>query len=124
MEFSRQEYQSGWPFPSPRDVSDPGIKPSLLHCSKILYCLSQQGSLIYVGSLSKPVRLTLLLVQSKMFPLLKHTYNYKDQIKHKPFLFWILPEESLLKEAKHILEKENQHASSRMRELRSEINVF
>ena len=25
--FSRQEYQSGWPFPSPGDLPDPGIKP-------------------------------------------------------------------------------------------------
>ena len=27
MGFSRQEYWSGFPFPSPRDLSDPGIKP-------------------------------------------------------------------------------------------------
>ena len=27
MEFSRQEYWSGLPFPSPRDLPDPGIKP-------------------------------------------------------------------------------------------------
>ena len=27
MEFSRQEYQSGLPFPSPADLPDPGIKP-------------------------------------------------------------------------------------------------
>ena len=26
MGFSRQEYQSGLPFTSPRDLSDPGIK--------------------------------------------------------------------------------------------------
>ena len=26
MEFSRQEYWSGLPFPSPRDLSDPGIE--------------------------------------------------------------------------------------------------
>ena len=25
--FSRQEYWSGWPFPSPGDLPDPGIKP-------------------------------------------------------------------------------------------------
>ena len=29
MEFSRQEYQSGLPFPSPRDLPDPGIEPGL-----------------------------------------------------------------------------------------------
>ena len=27
MEFSRQEYQSGLPFPSPGDLPDPGIEP-------------------------------------------------------------------------------------------------
>ena len=27
MRFSRQEYWSGLPFPSPGDLSDPGIKP-------------------------------------------------------------------------------------------------
>ena len=29
--FSRQEYWSGLPFPSPGDLPDPGIEPSLLH---------------------------------------------------------------------------------------------
>ena len=27
MEFSRQEYQSGLPFPPPGDLLDPGIEP-------------------------------------------------------------------------------------------------
>ena len=27
MEFSRQEYWSGLPFPSPQDLPDPGIEP-------------------------------------------------------------------------------------------------
>ena len=27
MAFSRQEYWSGMPFPSPRDLPDPGIEP-------------------------------------------------------------------------------------------------
>ena len=27
MGFSRQEYRSGLPFPSPEDLPDPGIKP-------------------------------------------------------------------------------------------------
>ena len=27
MEFSRQEYWSGWPFPPPGDLPDPGIEP-------------------------------------------------------------------------------------------------
>ena len=40
MGFSRQEYWSGLPFPSPGDLPDPGIEPGLLHCRKILYQLS------------------------------------------------------------------------------------
>ena len=35
---------NGLPFPSPEDLPDPGIEPSLLHCRQILYCLSHQGS--------------------------------------------------------------------------------
>ena len=27
MEFSKQEYQSGLPFPSPGELSDPGMEP-------------------------------------------------------------------------------------------------
>ena len=30
MEFSRQEYCSGLPFPSPGDLPDPGIEPASL----------------------------------------------------------------------------------------------
>ena len=30
MGFSRQEYWSGLPFPSPGDLPDPGIEPGLL----------------------------------------------------------------------------------------------
>ena len=41
MEFSRKEYWSGLLFPSPGDLSDPGIKPP--HCRQILYRLSQDG---------------------------------------------------------------------------------
>ena len=31
-EFSRQEYWSGLPFCSPRDLPNPGIEPNLPHC--------------------------------------------------------------------------------------------
>ena len=45
MEFSREEYWSGLPFPSPGDFPDPGkSNPGLLHCRYILYHLSYQGS--------------------------------------------------------------------------------
>ena len=40
MEFFRQEYWSGLPFPSPGDLPNPGIEPRSLHCRQILYWLS------------------------------------------------------------------------------------
>ena len=44
MGFSRQEYWSGLPFPSPGDLSDPGIEPRSPAFQAILYHLSHQGS--------------------------------------------------------------------------------
>ena len=43
MEFSRQEYWRRYPFPSPGDLPDPRIEPSLLHSKQILDHLSLQG---------------------------------------------------------------------------------
>ena len=53
MEFSKPEYWSGWPFPSPGDLPSPGVElrifpsqgsnPGLLHCKWILYQLSYKG---------------------------------------------------------------------------------
>ena len=42
--FSRQEYWSGLPFPSPGDLPDPGIEPTSPYCRQILYHLIHQGS--------------------------------------------------------------------------------
>ena len=44
MEFSRPEYWSGLPFPSPGDLSNPGIELGLLHYRRILYQMSHKGS--------------------------------------------------------------------------------
>ena len=44
MAFSKQEYWSGLPFPSPGDLPHPGINSGLLHCGWILFQLSYQGS--------------------------------------------------------------------------------
>ena len=41
MEFSRQEYWSGLPFPSPGIFPTQGSNPGLLHCRQMLYHLSQ-----------------------------------------------------------------------------------
>ena len=42
MGFSRQEYWSGLPFPSPGDLPNPGIKPRSPYCRQTLYHLSHQ----------------------------------------------------------------------------------
>ena len=39
MEFSRQEYWSGLPFPSPGNLPEPGSILGLLHCRQSLYQL-------------------------------------------------------------------------------------
>ena len=44
MEFSRPEYWSGSPLPSPGDRLTQGSNPGLPHCRQILYQLSQKGS--------------------------------------------------------------------------------
>ena len=41
MGFSRQEYWSGLPFPSPGHLPDPGSNLSLPHCRQPLYHLSR-----------------------------------------------------------------------------------
>ena len=45
MGFSKQEYWSGLPFPSPEDPPNPGIEPGFPHCRQTLYHLSHQGNL-------------------------------------------------------------------------------
>ena len=42
--FSRQDYWSGLPYPSPWIFPTQGLNPGLLHCKWILHCLSHQGS--------------------------------------------------------------------------------
>ena len=52
MEFSRQEYWGGLPFPSSGDLPDPEIEPRSPALQQTLYCLSHQGSPAVVQGLS------------------------------------------------------------------------
>ena len=45
MEFSRQEYWGGLPFPSPGDLPNPGIEPGSPELQQILYHVSHQASI-------------------------------------------------------------------------------
>ena len=47
-DFSRQEYWSGLPFPSPGDLPNPGIKPGFLALQADSFPSEPQGSPVYV----------------------------------------------------------------------------
>ena len=82
MEFSRQEYWSGLPFPPPRDLPTQGLNRSLLH---LLYWqvhslpLSHQGSPI--------MRHTVLFIIADFFSWL---HILQTEILMFSFLSWIL----------------------------------
>ena len=73
-EFSRQEYRSGWPFPSPGDLSDPGIKPGSPALQADFFYLY----LLYKGSPQKTL-FKILLEEEKML-------NFKISLDADSFL--------------------------------------
>ena len=79
MGFCRQEYWSGWPFPSPGDLPDPGIEPR----SPAL-----QADALPSESPGKPLsNFILCLLNIKMCPRFFHL----KQVNKKIFLFHIHP---------------------------------
>ena len=61
MEFSRQEYWNGLPFPSPGDLPNPGINPSLPHCRQMLYRVDHNKLWKIFKEMGIPDHLTCLL---------------------------------------------------------------
>ena len=56
MEFFRQEYQSGLPFPSPGDLPNPGIEPGSPALQADALPSEPQGSpIIVLGGVSKNI---------------------------------------------------------------------
>ena len=49
MEFSRPEYWSGQPFPSPGDLPTQRSNPGLWHCRQILYQLSYIKQILHAS---------------------------------------------------------------------------
>ena len=47
MEFSRQEYWSGLPFPSPRDLLDPGFKLTSPALAGRFFTTGPPGKILY-----------------------------------------------------------------------------
>jgi len=50
MGFSRQEYWSGLPFPSPGDLPDPGIKPGSPALQAYSLLFEPQGRFPHIGN--------------------------------------------------------------------------
>ena len=47
IKFSRQEYWSGLPFPSPGDLPDPGIEPVSPALARGFYTIAPPGKMVY-----------------------------------------------------------------------------
>ena len=91
MEFSRQEYWSRLPFPSPGDLPDPGIEPACL----MSHLHWQAGSLPLAPSGKPPVRLIVLdyeclgsiiiarmMIQGTATPMLNRRVHIKQREEH------------------------------------------
>ena len=78
MGFPRQEYWSGVPFLPPGDLSTQGLKlhlPCLLHCRRILYPLSHQGSPSRCIHQSNEVYDLISIITNQMMIDLIYTYQ-------------------------------------------------
>ena len=54
MEFSRQEYWSGLPFPPPVDLPHPGIEPTSLALAGGFFTTSATREVLYVNDSHQP----------------------------------------------------------------------
>ena len=63
MEFSKQEYWSGWPFPFPGDPPNPGIKPVSLAYPSLV------GRFFTTEPLGKPRNIGYLYIKKEIGPL-------------------------------------------------------
>ena len=79
VEFSRQEYWSGWPFPSPRNLSHPGIKPGSLAPQAD----SLQSWAIHIGTSNN------YFWRQKYYAKIDNE-NWKQPCKHIPYWYSLL----------------------------------
>ena len=75
MGFSRQEYWSGFPFPSLGIFPTQGWKLCLPHCRQTLYCLSPQGGHCHIlcGSIYITAGASLVAQLVKNLPAMQET---------------------------------------------------
>ena len=75
MEFSRQEYWSGLPFPSPGDFPDPGIEPKFPALQADSLPTEPPGKPLTLGRSTSNFRFTLLLsLVQNLIVLFKEDY--------------------------------------------------
>ena len=90
MEFSRQEYRSGLPFPFPGDLPNTGIKlwsPRLLHSRQILYYCIPWEAVSSVPTQAQSWNSSSLLIgdiPSKAHSFLNHPYTQKFHKSERP----------------------------------------
>ena len=114
MEFSRQKYWSGLPFPSPGDLPTQGLNPSLLHCRQILYHLSHQGSLIlHIKSKGHPRAGSLKQTNKKTCPKERGYHSEMQPCQVLPeMLFFLSPVPLALKRKTWVLAGEKGNFES------------
>ena len=111
MEFSRPEYWSGLPFPSPGDLSNPGIEPrspafqadslpAELHCGFLKLAAISHGALYTHGLTILRASLVAQMVKKKNLPALWEIWvpslGWKDLLEkgtatHFSILAWRIP---------------------------------
>ena len=84
MGFSRQEYWSGLPFPSPGHLANPGVEPGLPHCRQTLYRLSHLPLNVHVSQSSMSLCIIFLKDNSLLYNFSPHPFAIES-------LDWPLP---------------------------------
>ena len=95
MEFSRQEYWSGLPFPSPGDLTDPGIKPEspALQADALL---SEPPGNPYISSILSSISRPMPETLHRLLHLIKKKIHIS--ISFLTFFFSEIQKEKLLKD--------------------------
>ena len=84
MEFSRPEYWSGEPFPSPGDLPSPGIEPRSPALQTNSLPAEPQGKPFYCGKIHKLWKLPLQPLLSERFRGIKHSPTLGGHRPHPP----------------------------------------
>ena len=92
MGFSRQEYWSGLPFPSPGNLSNPGIElMSSCIVGRRFYCLRHQGSqyicTYWLLAIGKNEILPLLTIWMKLQGIMLNEMSDRETQIHKLYLY-------------------------------------